>query len=816
MNNPFKTYFKTAFRSLTKHKLSAILNVSGLAIGITSALIIGFYIQQETSYDRFYDESEKVYRLNTYWKQEESDEKFATTPPPLAPLLGEVSPNIAAYVRVYKQGDFTMRPDHDFNRPFRETNAWTVGEDFLEVLNHGVLAGNKETMLKEPRSVVMPKSTAIRYFGREAFEKGNVVGRMLGGGADGGTKWQVTGVIPDQPENSHFQFDMLLTPAGKEALNQINWGWLAFYTYIRVKDNSTKELSKIEDQLELIVANHAAAHFGTEIEELREEGLDMRYSLQPLTDIHLKSALLREMEPNGNLIYVRSMMAVALFIIILACVNFVNLTTARSAVRAKEIGIRKMLGSHRRQLIQQFLLESVLMACIALVIAFGMVECAAIILRSTFNWSIDTSYMHQPGVFLTITMGVIFLGLLAGAYPALYLTRFQPSQVLKGKQRGSRSEKNIRNGLVVFQFVVSITLIISTLIINRQVNYIQTKDLGFNKEQVLIIHNDREIDERREEFKNLLKTNPAIVNTSFSTGIPGLPQYMRRDFTHDEVNASLGINWFQADDSFLSTLDIQIVQGRGFDQNIASDTAALLLNQKAVQELGLDNPIGTFMTINKGANDERRVQVIGVIKDFNLQSFDREIGTLALEYLNDFNFKDYIAIRMASGKAEASIDFIRSSWAQLEPNVPMVYSFLDEDFQRLFKSEIRLSKIFGGFTFLAILIACLGLFGLASYTNAQRTKEISIRKVLGASVLSMLGLLYHGYLRIIVLAFALAGLIAYALMTAWLSNFVYRTQIGIQSFVTALIGTLIIAGLTVTYHSLRTASLNPSETLKNE
>ena len=810
------TYLKTAFRSLLKHRLSAVINIVGLAVGMASCLLITFYVQEELSYDKFYQDSERVFRLNTYWKQEESDEKFAATPPPLAPLLAELSPEVEAIARVYKRSDFTMRPDHDFDRPYRETNAWFAGPDFLKVLDHGVLAGDPESMLSQPRSVVMPKSTAIRYFGEEAYEQGNVVGRFLGGGGDGGTQWTVTGVIKDQPEQSHFQFDMLLSATDQQSLKMPNWGWVAFYSYVKLIDNSPETLEKVEEHLEYIVANHAARNFGVSIETLRGKGLDMRYSLQPLEDIHLKSALLREMRPNGNLIYVRSMILVAFFIIILACVNFINLTTARAAVRAKEIGVRKVLGSLRRQLIAQFLTESLLLTLLALLIAFGLVESIATLLSSFYDWQINTAFVLQPEVLLTVLGITTAIGILAGVYPALYLTSFRPVQVLKGQAVKGKGERNVRATLVAFQFTVSIGLIIAALIINQQVDYIQTKDLGFDKENVLVIQNDREIDERRAEFQNQLAQQPMVLNSSFTTGIPGLPQYMRRDFTKDGDNNNMGITWFQADDQFLETLDVQLIEGRAFSREIAADSAGLLLNRKAVVELGLDEPVGTYLTINKGQNDEKRVQVIGVIEDFNLQSFDREIGALAIEYLDDYNFKDYITIRLAAGDLNAGIETVQAAWKEFEPNVPMVYSFLDKDFDALFKSEQRLGKVFNAFTGLAILIACLGLFALAAYTNEQRTREISIRKVLGASAASLLGLLYQSYFKLILISFVLAAAFAWFFASEWLSNFVYRTQIGWQPFVLALSGSVLVAGATVMYQSLKTISRNPVDTLKNE
>ena len=817
MNNLFFNNLKIAFRSLRKHRLSAVINIAGLAVGMASCMLITFYVQEELSYDGFYENAERVYRLNTYWKQEESEEKFATTPPPLAPLLAELSPDVEAFTRLSKRSDFTMRPDHDFDSPFRETNAWTVDKDFVKVLGTEVLAGDPETMLEGYRSVVMPRSTAIRYFGQEAFDQGNIVGRTLGGGNDGGTQWQVTGVLADQPENSHLQYDMLLSPGeGGGAFDMPIWGWVAFYSYVKLTDGEAETLANVENQLEYIVANHAAKDFGIEIDEVRSQGLDLRYSLQPVGDIHLKSAQLREMSPNGNLTYVRSMVLVAVFIIVLACVNFINLTTAKSTIRAKEIGVRKVLGSYRKELVARFLMESVLMTFFALLLAFGLVEFCASVLKSGFDWEINTAFLREPLALMTVMGATLFIGLLAGLYHAMYLTSFKPVQVLKGKGLKGKGEKSTRNVLVTAQFVISIGLIIATLIINDQIDYIQRKDLGFDKENVLVIQNDREIDDRREEFKTTLRQNPAIKEASFSTGIPGLPQYMRRDFTVDGRNDNMGINWFQADDSFLSTMAVTIKEGRGFGQNKATDSTALLLNETAVKELGLDNPVGTYLTINKGENDERRVQIIGVVEDFNLQSFDRKIGALAMEYLDDTHFKDYIAIRLEPGDLNTTIAQVKSVWEEFEPNVPMVYSFLDADFDKLFQSEQRLSKIFNGFTGLAIFIACLGLFGLASYTNEQRSREISIRKVLGASLVSLLALLYRSYFKLILISFVISGVLAYAFASQWLSGFVYRTEISLFPFLLALLGTVIIAGTTVMWQSMNTVLKNPVETLKNE
>jgi len=815
MNNLLFNNLKIAIRSLSRHRLSAVINIAGLAVGMAACLVITLYVEREMSYDSFYKDAHHIYRLTTQMKQEESNEHFATSPAPLAPMLAELSPEVLSLTRMSKRTDFTMRPDHDFERPYRETNAWTVDKDFIQVLDAGVLAGDPETMLEQTRSVVMPRATAIRYFGEEALNAGNIVGRELGGGGDGGTKWQVTGVIEDQPENSHLQFDMLLSPGDPvSAFDQKIWSWLAFYTYVKLKDNEPATLAKVNDQLEYIVANHAVQ--GEDIEKLRAMGLDLHYELQPITDIHLKSTLLREMAPNGNLVYVRSMVLVAFFIMLLACVNFINLSTARSTVRAREVGVRKVLGSYRSQLIMRFLTESLVMTAFALVLAFGLVEFFVFILKNNFDWAIGTDFMSEPVVFMSILGITVALGIAAGIYPALYLTRFKPVQVLKGTDPAGKGGKLTRNLLVSVQFVISIALIIGTLIINDQVDFIQSKDLGFDKENVLVIQNDREIDERREDFKTVLRSKANVLEASFTTGIPGLPRYMRRDFTVDGRSDGAGLNWFQADDTFFKTLDVQMLDGRSFENNRTTDSTGIILNQSAVMELALDNPVGAYITINKGDNDQRRVQVIGVMQDFNFQSFDRKIQPLAIEYLGNYNFKDYICIRLAAGNLQEAVDQVEAAWKEFEPNVPIVHSFLDSDFDELFKAEQQLGKIFNAFTGLAIFIACLGLFGLAAYTNEQRTREISIRKVLGATVLSLLALLYKSYFKLIIASFVLSAVLAYAFATEWLSSFVYHAPLSAQPFVVALVGTASIAALTVVWQSLKTVTRNPAETLKNE
>ncbi len=811
-----KNNLKIALRTIVKQRMYAVLNVLGLSVGMASCLLIAFHVNDQTSYDKFYKDYENVYRITTYWKQEEGIEHYAAAPPALGPMLVEQSPDVLSMVRINSGSDLTMRSEDNFDRPFRETNAWTVDSTFFDVLNFGFLEGDYERLFTKDHTLVMPVSTAVRYFGQEAVDNHDVVGRILGGGGDGGTKWEVVGLIEDQPQNSHFQFDMLLSRENPEALNIPNWGWNIFHTYIKIRDNSSQTIARIDQVLESIVAEHGMARSNVSLEYLRDQGLDWKYILQPIADIHLNPSLLREMRPKGNRLYVNALIVVAIFIMVLAVVNFVNLSTAKSTIRAKEIGVKKVLGSGRRNLIYQFLTESLVFAYLSMVMALGLVEGMVQLLRVSFQWEVETSLLLEPINWLIIVVSTGFIGFLAGIYPALYLTGFKPVAVLKGDLKLSSAKSPMRNLLVGFQFVVSIGLIISALVIKEQVEYTKSKDLGFEKENVLVIQNDREIDDRREEFKTALRKNPDIAGVSFATGLPGQLNYARRDFSVDGGVKRMGINWFKADNDYLNTLNLRVAQGRAFEKAMATDSSGLLLNQQAVKELGLTEPIGQFLTINQGDPDEERVQIIGVLEDFNTESFDKAIKPLAITFLNDYRFKDYIAIKIKSQDLSETLEFIETAWDEFEPNVPLVYSFLDKDFEKLFKSELQLSRIFSAFTMLAIFIACLGLFGLASFINEQRTKEIGIRKVLGASLSSILLLLYRSYFRLILLSFVIASALAVYFMRDWLEGFAYRVDLSAVPFVMALLGTFTLAVLTVSHQSIKAAHKNPVETLKTE
>ncbi|MDN5210557.1 ABC transporter permease [Fulvivirgaceae bacterium BMA12] len=809
-------YLKITFRNIKRQRFYALLNILGLAIGIASAVIIAMYVAHELSYDRFYTDHQNIYRINTVWKGPDGAQRYATTPPPLAKVISNEIPAVKAVTVLGKRGDFTFRPDHDFEKVFRETNVWQAGKDFFKVLNFGLLEGDPETALVAPRSVILPKSTAIRYFGQKAYDEKRILGRSLLGGGDGGSVSIITGIMEDQPANSHIQFDMLVPYRAGQVIDEFkDWSWNVLHTYILI-DEVARGAGDLSEEFQNIIAKYTLPSMGYNAPEAYEQsGSSINYVLQPITDIHLTSHYLREMAPNGNINYVYTFIAIALFVIIIASVNFMNLSTAQSANRAKEVGVKKAMGIGRSFLIHQFLVESMVFAFIGLILAMGLVE----LLLKIFPDVLGMRFTYHPYMWpfwFFLLLGTFLLGLLAGVYPAFYLSSFQPIKVLSGKLSTGIKSKNLRHVLITFQLAVSVGMIICTLVVVKQVNYISNKSLGFKKENVIIIQNDREIDERRQEYKDYLGAKPGIEGVSFSTGIPGQTHFHMRDFVLPGQTADTGIRWYEGDDTYLGALNIALVDGRNFDRHRASDSSAVLLNEAAVKMMGLSDPVGKYLIKNIGAPDEERVQIVGVMKDFNFESFHHEIQPLVVEFLDNFVFKDYISIRVSGGNVQQSLAIVKEAWEVFEPNVPFNYSFLDEDFDRLFKSEMKLQQIFGIFTFLAIFIAGLGLVGLAAFVAENRKKEIGVRKVFGAGVMQILVLLSKSFAGMTALGFLIAAPLAYYLMNNWLQSFKYKTQISFDLFLAAGLFTALVVILTVSYQSVKTAVANPINSLKEE
>ncbi|PHN01954.1 ABC transporter permease [Flavilitoribacter nigricans] len=811
---------KITWRSLLKNKLTFGLNLLGLAVGMAAFLTIAQYMKFELSYDQFYGDADRVFRVNTFWSIDGEEERYATAPPPLAEVIREEIPEAEAVCRVFYWSDFTMRPENDFENAYRETEVYAVDESFFEVFDFGLIEGDPKTVLSEPTSVVLPRSAAIKYFGKEAVERGNIVGRRIMGGKDAGTPWTITGLMEDQPANSHLQFEFLVSANSYPDdlyRNQI-WSWNVMHTYLRVSEKAVAEAgwkAQLEELLDQIVDKYALPFMDQGVAEFRNSGNRMEYLLQPLTDIHLTSNYLREMRPNGNMTYVKVFGLIALLTIFIAGINFVNLATAQASRRAREVGVKKVMGASRPLLIRQFLAESMvvsgLAAGLALIFTKGLTRLTGNLLDVSFLESADWSSMGliAAGLWLVV-------GFLSGIYPAFYLSWFRPAEVLKGQHRSGWSDTAIRNGLVVFQFVLSIGLITASLVIKKQVDLFQDKQLGFTKEQVVVIENDREIEERGPAFKEELRRHPDIIQASFSNGIPGLNTYQRRDFKKEGDEVSWGVDWYQIDEDHLETLEIELQAGRNFRAGTSADSTGLILNEAAVAYLGLDKPIGKYLIKNEGTEDEERLEIIGVVRDFNLESLHHKVKPLAIQYFQGFVFKDYITVRLAAGNPRAAIDHIEKSWQAFEPGVPLRYGFLDVRYDQLYKGETRLANVFALFTGLAIFIACLGLFGLITFVVARRTKEIGIRKILGASTQSILQLLSRDFLLLVGIAFLIAAPLSWWAMQRWLENFAYRIELHWWMPLLAGLAASLIAVITISLRSWSAARANPVDGLRDE
>ncbi|MEM8907560.1 MAG: FtsX-like permease family protein, partial [Bacteroidota bacterium] len=685
------------------------------------------------------------------------------------------------------------------------------------VFEHGLLEGNPATLLTEPSSIVLPKSAAIKYFGQAAYDQKQIIGRNILGGKDGGTPWKVTGIMADQPDHSHLDFEFLISSSSypDDLHRSNNWSWPFMHTYLRTHPQQN-DPQLLAQKLKGIVKQYALPFLGNEATDFEEEKVFLSYVPQRLTDIHLTSNYLREMHPNGNKTYVQIFVLTAFFILLIASVNYINLFIAQSTKRAKEIGIKKVIGATRKQLIQQFLAESFLAVGIATLLSLMMIELFRTSSSFFFSDAFSVNFINYTELLLAALVLMVVVGFVAGSYPAFHLTQFSSSAALKGKLRMGLRHSGVRNSLIVFQFVISIGLMVCTTIVNQQVHFFQSKGLGFQKENVLIIENDREIEGQAQVFKQALLEHSQIKRVSFSNGLPSLAAYKMREFNQEGSTIKKGINWYQMDGDHLATLNIDLVAGRTFQTESPVDSFSILINEATAKLLSLEDPIGKYLIKNQGADDEERLRIIGVIKDFHFESLHHAVKPLAIQFFKGFVFKDYISVRLTGQDLPNTIAHIEKTWKQFEPGVPLRYHFLEKSYDALFKSEQRLASVFNLFSGLAIIIACLGLFGLAAFITEQRTREIGIRKVLGASIYQIVTLLSQDFLKLVLIAALIASPIAWYLMNEWLQNFHYRVNILWWIFLVATVMALLIAALTVSLQSFKAALANPTDVLRSE
>lgn len=812
-----KTYFKIALRNLAKHKVNTFINVIGLSIGMACCLLIILYVTDELSFDRFWPQGERVYRMALERRYPNRSTKYAIIPPSYAQSVKKEIPEIEQTTRIINLNgnDGTLLRIN--NQVIEEKHFLFADSTFFDVFKIPLVMGQPQKALNRPNTVVITQRAAQRLFG-----KANPLGKVIE--VVEGPKLEVSGVCADLPANTHFTFDFLSSTVGIRFVEQVNHINFMAHTYLLLKPHTQPAAveSKIPAVIEKYAAGEIERNFGVSFKDYLKAGNGYFYFLQPLDSIHLDSQLEAELQPNGNRTLVYIFSVIALFILVIACINFINLATARSAERAREVGIRKSLGSTQSQLAAQFLTESILLSLFSFFVAVGLVS----LLLPSFNNLAGKSLTvmpyfqwHTVPILFAITL---FIGVIAGVYPAGVMSSFEPIKVLKGKFTSTHQGHFLRDSLVVFQFAISIVLIVCTLIVYRQLEYIQTKDLGFTKEAIINIQGSGFLGNKTKTFKEEIRAISGIVSVASASTSPADKQggYFGVTFRKDGENETVTGKGAVVDDQYLQTMKIALLAGRSFDKNF-NDSLSVILNEEAVRELGLENPVGkTIITPDNLAQQNGSPvahTVIGVVKNFHFSSLRDKISPLFL--LNDRLFgqaNNQLVIKIESQNPKALISQVEGVWKRYLPNQPFHYSFLDTDWEALYQSERVSEQIFGVFSLLAIFIACMGLLGLAIYIIQQRTKEIGIRKVLGASVFGITALLSKDFIKLVFVAIILAVPIAWYAMHQWLNNFVYRIDIEWWVFAVASLIAIFIAIATVSFQSIKAALMNPVKSLKSE
>ena len=806
-----KNYFVIAFRNIIRNKLFSIINILGLAVGIACSFLIILDVQDDLSYDQFIKDKDDIYRVVLDRIYPENIVSYAIIPHSYAHVFVSDIPEVEESTRIVNAGgEFIVTID---DKSFKERHACAVDSNFFDFFDIPVVQGDPEKALAIPNGILLSETIANKYFGKE-----DPLGKTL---SAAGNELVVAGVFENIPENSHMKFDLIFNVQVFGLDQRPNYIAFSAYTYIKLIRGSDPQI--VEEKFPGIVKNYAAGQIGTQLgvsfEEYTAAGNGYHYYLQPLTSIYLTSHLESEIRANGNRTYVFILAGIALFLVIIAGINFMNLSTARSADRAKEVGMRKVVGSQKNQLVLQFLTESILITLIGLIIAVILVE----LLLPSFNiLSGKELSIHYFDNFFTLPLLLclgILIGILAGSYPAFVLSAYKPGLVLKGKFSSSGKGAFLRNSLVVFQFWISILLISITLLILKQMHFLKNTDMGFAKENIVLVERARVLEAQVEAFKTELLKNPKILavatsSTEISGGFyPGV--FFQTKSQNSEVLTSRGM---AVDYDFFHTMNLKILEGRGFSKDFY-DSLSMVINESAVREFKLENPIGAVLHIPAdGDRPDFEMKVIGVVKDFHYNSLHTDIKSFVIWSLDGpvQPFSDILSIKIENEAKIESLSFIEEKWNEFLPEQPFSYKYLDDDIFEMYKSEEISSRIFGIFTILTILIACIGLFGLAAYTASKRTKEIGIRKVMGASIPGIVSLLSSDFAKLVIIAFILAVPVAWIFMKKWLLNFAYQTNISAWIFLLAGASALFVALFTISVHAMKAASANPAESLKYE
>jgi putative ABC transport system permease protein len=808
----FKNYLKTAIRSLLRYKGFSLINIASLAIGITGCLVIGLFVWDELEYDKSIAGGENVYRIYEERNDNNSVTYGAPVPPAYATFLKQQYPEVDTTLRILMSGDKFLMEVGD-KRGYEE-KGWFVEASFFQIFPLRFIKGDPATALTEPATIVISEDLVHKYFGNE-----DPIGKTIK--IDKGDL-TVKGVVAKLPGHFHLDFNYLMSlpSAGIEKDRMEKWTWHQFYTYVKLKPGA--DVKQLQDKFQ--------AHVKKEIyPTLTQAGSTFLPFFQPLKDIHLKSAdFIYDNAIRGNETYVKGLTIIALFVLLIACFNFVNLATARSFRRAKEIGVRKVIGADRKQLVFQFIGETVMLSVFSVLIATVATLCIVPWLNAFTGKSISFNPFTNPLLGLLVLAAGMVIGVLAGLYPALVLSGFQPIKVLKSMKPAANTGGGtawLRQALVVVQFALSALLIVSSTIVYRQIHYLNSKDLGFNKEQVLFfqIRGELEDSNKLETFKTELKRSSNVVSVTSGYGLPG-DQYAGDGIAipGNGGDKEYPANVFIGDYDYVKTLGLKLIAGRDFSRDRPTDVQeAFIINETAVKELGFGTPekaLGQRLNWNKWVPDSlnpvKKGKVVGVIKDFHYKSLHEKVTTSVLQIYPPVAFK--VAVKLKTSDIRHTIAFINDTWNKFSPGYPLDYQFMDESYGKMYASEEKLGSLLWSFTIMAIVVGCMGLFALAAFSAEQRVKEIGIRKVLGANVLNIVGLLSKNFLILVLLASVIAFPVAWWAMNNWLEDFPYRITISWWVFGMAALAAVVIALVTVSFQAIKAATVNPVKSLRTE
>jgi len=805
-----RNYIKVAFRNLWKNKGYSAINIIGLAAGLATCLLILLYVWDELSYDKFNEKADRIYRVDSDIKFGGTDMKLCVSSDPMGATLKRDYPQVEQFTRIYaSEGSKLIKKGTEF---INEPKIAFVDSTFFDVFTFPLVIGNPKTALNDPNTAVISTSGAKKYFGTE-----DVVGKIIETSEK--VSYKITAVMKDMPSNSHFYFDILLS------MDNVDYrfgNYLShnFTTYIVLQKGTDPAIftGRFKDILAKYVLPQAQAFMNIKsMDEFEKTGNRLEYHLMPLKKIHLYSDRFPELSQNGDIQNVYIFSAVALFILLIACINFMNLSTARSSNRAKEVGIRKVLGTERKTLIGQFLTESTLVSFIALFIAVGITFFILPFFNDVANKTLKISNLFDSRFLPFLFLIPLAVGIIAGSYPAFYLSSFQPITVLKGKLASGFKKSSLRSTLVVIQFATTIILIISTIVVYSQLNFIQHRKLGFNKDQVLIIDNTYALGPQAESFKSEISRFSGVNSATMSSYLP-VSNSSRSDNTYSreavmDSKSGLNMQTWRIDEEYIKTMGMELIKGRNFSKTFGTDSNAIIINETTATLLGYDDPVGKNIYYSDDGNKIIPLNIIGVVKNFHFESLRQSVGPLCFRLDKSTGMAIF---KVNTKDVKSLVSRVETTWKKMAPGMPFSYRFLDEAFDSMYRSEQRIGKLAMAFAILAILIACMGLFGLATYAAEQRIKEIGIRKVLGASVSNIAEMLSQDFLKLVLISAVIAFPLAWWAMHSWLQDFAYRISIPWWVFLAAGGIALFIALATISFQAIRAAIANPVKALRSE